>query len=79
MDNFAAILAATAFLAVFALLVWGIARGWRHLLGNDPTLTAAVESCASCAAKPVCETGALAGWPSHPVGCPNVERLRGKS
>lgn len=77
MDNLAAILAAIAFLAVFALLVWGIARGWRQLLGNDPTLTAAVESCASCAAKPVCETGAVAGWlGSHPAGCPNLQILQ---
>ena len=77
MDNLAAMLAAIAFLAVFSLLVWGIARGWRGLLGNDPALIAAVESCASCAAKPVCETGAVAGWPgSHPAGCPNVERLQ---
>lgn len=77
MDNLAAILAATALLAVFSLLAWGIARGWRQLLGNDPRLTAAVENCASCAAKPVCETGAVAGWPgSHPAGCPNVERLQ---
>jgi hypothetical protein len=77
MDNLAAIFAAIAFLAVFALLVWGIARGWRHLLPDDPALTTAVESCGSCSAKPVCETGALAGLPgSHPAGCPNVERLQ---
>jgi hypothetical protein len=59
------------------MLAWGIARGWRHLLGNDPRFTAAVESCASCAAKPVCETGAVAGWlGSRPARCPNLELLQ---
>jgi hypothetical protein len=76
MDSFAAILVAGVLLAAFAVLLWGIARGTRRLLGNDAALIDAVKSCASCAAKPVCETGALAGWPGHPAGCPNVERLR---
>lgn len=40
-------------------------------------LVEAVKSCASCAARPVCETGALAGWlGSHPANCSNVHRLR---
>jgi hypothetical protein len=79
MDNLAAILLAVAAFAVFAVLVWAISRGARRLLGNDATLIDAVRGCASCAARPVCETGAIAGWPRHPAGCPNVERLRSMS
>jgi hypothetical protein len=77
MEALAAILAAAALAALFALLLWGIARGSRRLLGNDAVLGEAVTRCASCAEKPVCETGALAGWPSiRPRACPNLEFLQ---
>lgn len=77
MDNLAAIFSAVALLAVFAVLVWGVAGGWRRLLGNQPRLADAVARCASCATRPVCETGALADWlGGHPPGCPAIERLK---
>jgi hypothetical protein len=72
----AAILVAAALLALFTLALWGVARGARRLLGNDAASIGALAGCAACAQKPVCETGALAGWPRHPPGCPNLERLR---
>lgn len=77
MENLAAILSAAALLAMFSLLVWGVARGSRRLLGNDGVLIDAVKSCSACAGRPVCETGAIAGWlTTRPAGCPNVERLQ---
>jgi hypothetical protein len=77
MDNLAALFSAAALIAVLALLIWGVAGGWRRLLGDEAALVEAVKSCASCAARPVCETGALAGWLGrHPANCPNVHRLR---
>jgi hypothetical protein len=77
MDNLAAIFSAVALFAVLAVLVWGVAGGWRRLLGNEPGLVDALARCASCATRPVCETGALANWlGSRPPGCPAVERLK---
>jgi hypothetical protein len=71
-------LTAAALAAAFVLLLWAIARGSRRLLGNHRVTNETVERCTACAQKPVCETGALAGWPgSHPSRCPNVEHLRG--
>jgi len=68
MESFAAILAAIGFAAVFAGVLWGIANGARRHAG--------VERCNSCAEKPVCDTGAFAGWLSiHPRRCPNLEPL----
>jgi hypothetical protein len=70
------VLAALALLAVFMLLLWAIARGARRMLGNDAAAKEAIERCASCAERPVCETGALAGWLSiRPRACPNLELL----
>jgi hypothetical protein len=77
MEALAAILAAAALAALFGALLWGIARSSRRLLGNDAVLSGAIERCASCAEKPVCETGALAGWlSSRPARCPNLELLQ---
>jgi hypothetical protein len=76
MDALAAIFAAAALAAVFGILLWGIARGSRRLLANDAVLSEAISRCASCAERPVCETGALAGWlSSRPARCPNLELL----
>jgi hypothetical protein len=69
-------LAALALLAVFLLLFWAIARGARRMLGNDAAVNEAIARCASCAERPLCETGALAGWLSiRPRACPNLEIL----
>jgi hypothetical protein len=76
MEALAAILTAAALAAAFVLLLWAIARGSRRLLGNDQLSSETVERCAACAEKPVCETGALAGWPGrHSARCPNLELL----
>jgi hypothetical protein len=78
-EALSAMLLAAALAAALLLLLWAIARGSRRMLGNDRVANETVERCAACAQKPVCETGALAGWPgSHPSGCPNVEHLRGR-
>ncbi len=70
------VLAALALAAVFLLLLWSIARGARRMLGSDAAANAAIERCAACAERPVCETGALAGWLSiRPRACPNLELL----
>ena len=45
-------------------LVAMLAAGARRLLGMDAAFAEAVKSCASCAQKPICETGALADCPS---------------
>ena len=69
-------LAALALLALFLLLFWAIARGARRMFGNDAAANEAIERCASCAERPLCETGALAGWLSiRPRACPNLELL----
>ena len=80
-EALAAIFAAAVLVAVFALLLWGIARSSRRLLGrNDATATEAVARCVSCAERPVCETGALAGWlRSRPPRCPSLELLQGRT
>jgi hypothetical protein len=68
------LLAALGLLAVFLLLLWVIARGARRMLGNDAAANQAIARCAACAERPVCETGALAGWLSiRPRACPNLE------
>jgi hypothetical protein len=68
------VLAALGLLAVFLLLLWVMARGARRMLGHDPAASEALERCASCAERPLCETGALAGWLSiRPRACPNLE------
>ena len=70
-------LAALALLAVFLLLLWAIARGARRMLGNDAAANEAIGRCATCAERPICETGALAGWLSiRPRACPNLEHLQ---
>jgi hypothetical protein len=77
MEAFVAILAAAALVAAFVLLLWAIARGSRRLLGYGAVMDHAVRRCASCAERPVCETGALAGWlGTGPRACPNLERLQ---
>jgi len=68
------VLAALGLLAVFLLLLWALARGARRMLGNDAAANQAIERCAECAERPLCETGALAGWLSiRPRACPNLE------
>lgn len=70
------VLAALAVLAAFLLLLWAVARGARRMLGNDAAASEAIGRCAACAERPVCETGALAGWLSiRPRVCPNLELL----
>ena len=50
------------------------------MLGNDAAAKEAIERCASCAERPVCETGALAGWLSiRPRACPNLESFTNDS
>jgi hypothetical protein len=76
-EALAAIFAAAVLIAVFSLLLWGIARGSRRLLGTDAAATEAIARCVSCAQKPVCETGALAGWlHSRPPRCPSLDLLQ---
>ena len=71
------VLAAFAMFAAFLLLLWAIARGARRMLGNDATANEAIGRCATCAERPICETGALAGWLSiRPRACPNLEHLQ---
>jgi hypothetical protein len=68
------VLAALGLLAVFLLLLWAVARGARRMLGNDAAANEAITRCAACAERPLCETGALAGWLSiRPRACPNLE------
>jgi hypothetical protein len=70
------VLVALALFAAFLLSFSVIARGARRMLGNDAVASAAIERCASCAERPLCETGALAGWLSiRPRACPNLELL----
>lgn len=78
MDNTAALATAFILVVAFAALLWALARGWRHLVGKDAALAAAVTDCAACAARPVCETGALSGLGVHAATCPNLERLRAR-
>ncbi|MCD6044367.1 MAG: hypothetical protein K0R40_3970 [Burkholderiales bacterium] len=65
METLSAFLVAAGFGALFVGLLWGITRG----AGRYPL----AERCATCAEKPVCETGALAGWLST-RRCPNLEK-----
>ena len=66
-----------AWLAILLMLVGGAGKAlWRALLGGDRGLLDAVGACEACARKPVCETGALAGWGPPMSGCPNLQRLR---
>ena len=76
METLAAMLAAAGVVSVLILLLWSIARGSHRLLGYGALMDEAVRRCASCAHRPVCETGALAAWPGHPAGCPTLELLR---
>jgi hypothetical protein len=50
---------------------WRQVRAWRAAL-----MVETVTSCMRCAERPLCETGAVAGWQAGRAGCPNVERLR---
>jgi hypothetical protein len=77
MEALLAIFAAASLAALFGILLWAIARGARRMLGNDAATNEAIERCVSCAERPVCETGALAGWlSSRPARCPNLELLQ---
>jgi hypothetical protein len=66
-----------AWVAILGMLAAGvIADAWRRVRAWQAALMdEAVTRCLRCAARPVCETGSVAGWQAGHAGCPNVERL----
>ena len=68
-----------AWVAILGMLAAGVvADAWRRVRALQAALMdEAVTRCLKCAARPLCETGALPGLlGSRPATCPNVERLR---
>lgn len=67
-----------AWVAILGVLAAGVvAEAWRQLRAwRAALMSEAVTRCISCAERPLCETGAVAGWQAGRAGCPNVERLR---
>jgi hypothetical protein len=77
--DFPLALIGAAWLAILLMLAGGAGKAlWRALLGSERELLDAIGACEACARKPVCETGALAGWGPPMSGCPNLKRLRAR-
>jgi hypothetical protein len=76
--DYALLAVGLAWVAILAVLAAGVlAEAWRQVRAwRSALMTEAVTRCIRCAERPLCETGAVAGWQAGRAACPNVERLR---